>query len=503
MTSQAPLKAFTFENATTGDEIQAWLREDSTVEYFLARAKALAFVPMKSRPEDLVLIHRAQTLPPGTKLGSVSITSSESILVVARDGEPDTPSIEALCAKGHERDNVIKALRYADCDISAAEAMLTDHNRIEKMLSATRDALMSYPAYAQSIVRDLRRKNVIRCEPEKWLEDLLLDPSMFVLEEEGARSQSQSGTSGEEDKLTQSGPEQMDPEQALLKEEADQGDMFAQYNLAVCYYHGTGIEQSYTEAARYFKLAADQGSVLGIYNYGVCLYDGNGVDQDLEQAALYFKSAADFGCIEAQVAYARCLKTGEGVQQDMAEAARYFKAAADQGNHEAESAYGQHLLFGRGIPMNPVLAAQYLLRACEGGSALALFNYGICLYSGHGTTKDVETAVKYFRMAADKGLATAQYNFGVMLYHGNGIPRNQVEGAYYVKLAADQGFPEGQALYGQLLFHGDGVPCDIPEAARYFKMSADQGVIEAQQYYHACMKMLNPGSPGPDGVMRI
>ena len=496
MTSQSPFKAFTFENATTGEEIQAWLREDSTVEYFLARAKALAFVPMKSRIEDLVLIHRAQTLTLGTKFGSVDITSSESILVVARDGEPDTLSIEALCAKGYERGNVIKALQYADCDIEKAEEMLTDHDRIEKMLPATRDALMSYPVYAGSIVRDLRRKNVIRGEPEKWLEDLLLDPSMFVLDDEGGRSPSQPGTSGEEDRLTQSaGAEKMDPEQALLKEEADEGAVLAQYNLAVCYYHGTGVEQDYTEAARYFKLAADQGCVLGIYNYGVCLYDGNGVDLDLEQAACCFKAAADFGCVEAQVAYGRCLTKGEGVPQNLAEAARYYKAAADQGNHEGETYYGQHLLFGRGIPMNPVLAAQYLLRACEGGSPLALFNYGICLYSGHGATKDIETAVKYFRMAADKGLAAAQYNFGVMLYHGTGIQKNAAEGAYYLKLAADQGFPEAQALYGQLLFHGDGVPCDLTESARYFKMAGDQGVIEAQQYYHICMTRLDHLAP--------
>jgi TPR repeat protein len=40
---------------------------------------------------------------------------------------------------------------------------------------------------------------------------------------------------------------------------AEQGDADAQYNLGVCYDNGHGVEQSYTEAVKWYKKAAEQG----------------------------------------------------------------------------------------------------------------------------------------------------------------------------------------------------------------------------------------------------
>jgi TPR repeat protein len=40
---------------------------------------------------------------------------------------------------------------------------------------------------------------------------------------------------------------------------ANQGVAQAQYNLAVCYHHGTGVDRNEREAMRLYRLAADQG----------------------------------------------------------------------------------------------------------------------------------------------------------------------------------------------------------------------------------------------------
>ena len=40
---------------------------------------------------------------------------------------------------------------------------------------------------------------------------------------------------------------------------ADQGDVDAQYNLALMYLNGQGVPQDFAEAARWYQLAAEQG----------------------------------------------------------------------------------------------------------------------------------------------------------------------------------------------------------------------------------------------------
>ena len=40
---------------------------------------------------------------------------------------------------------------------------------------------------------------------------------------------------------------------------AEQGEADAQYNLGNCYAFGDGVEQSYTEAVKWYKKAAEQG----------------------------------------------------------------------------------------------------------------------------------------------------------------------------------------------------------------------------------------------------
>ena len=56
---------------------------------------------------------------------------------------------------------------------------------------------------------------------------------------------------------------------------ADQGNVDAQFNLAVCYATGSGVDKNETEALKYYQLAADQGNDRAIL---LCRYykgDGN------------------------------------------------------------------------------------------------------------------------------------------------------------------------------------------------------------------------------------
>jgi len=79
----------------------------------------------------------------------------------------------------------------------------------------------------------------------------------------------------------------------------DQGHDFAQYNLALMYSNGDGVEQDVKEAARLYRLAANQGDASAQHNLAVMYSIGEGVFQDLEKSYMWFALAALNGVEEA------------------------------------------------------------------------------------------------------------------------------------------------------------------------------------------------------------
>ena len=53
----------------------------------------------------------------------------------------------------------------------------------------------------------------------------------------------------------------------IARELAEQNDAEAQILIGVCYEYGKGVEQSYTEAAKWYTLAAEQGVADAQYMY--------------------------------------------------------------------------------------------------------------------------------------------------------------------------------------------------------------------------------------------
>ena len=55
------------------------------------------------------------------------------------------------------------------------------------------------------------------------------------------------------------------------------------------------MEQNYTEAFRYYKLACDNGVHIGCTNLGFLYENGQGVEQNYTEAFRYYKLACDNG----------------------------------------------------------------------------------------------------------------------------------------------------------------------------------------------------------------
>ena len=116
---------------------------------------------------------------------------------------------------------------------------------------------------------------------------------------------------------------------ALLTPLAEQGNAFAQVNLACLTFEGDGIAADAAQAAKWYRLAAEQGDENAQYNLGVMYENGKGVDRDLAEAVKWWRKAARQGYADAQYNLGAMYYNGRGVAKDYVRAYLWKSLAAD------------------------------------------------------------------------------------------------------------------------------------------------------------------------------
>ena len=115
---------------------------------------------------------------------------------------------------------------------------------------------------------------------------------------------------------------------------ADEGLDLAQYNLAILYFTGQGVDADLAEAFRWTKSAADQGHVAAQFNLGSLYYSGDGVDVDKDKAVEMFGLAARAGHANAALLLANMFNDGDHVNKDAVQAHAWASMAILNENME-------------------------------------------------------------------------------------------------------------------------------------------------------------------------
>jgi TPR repeat protein len=114
---------------------------------------------------------------------------------------------------------------------------------------------------------------------------------------------------------------------------AKQGDMSAQYSLALMHHSGRGgMPQSASDVVAFKSMlaAAEQGHVKAQLNTGWMFYKGRGVTKNEQKAAKWFERAAQQGLAAAQFELSLCYKRGVGVPQSDEWGKIWFSKATSQ-----------------------------------------------------------------------------------------------------------------------------------------------------------------------------
>ncbi len=129
---------------------------------------------------------------------------------------------------------------------------------------------------------------------------------------------------------------------------AQQGEAFAQFNVAKHYWYGRGVTQSYQEAIQWYRRAAAQGYSNAQFNLALYYQEGIGVTQSYADAAKWYREAAKQGDKEAQFRIAEYYENGVGVTRSYQKAVKWYQRAAEQGH--AEACYKLGSIYENGAP---------------------------------------------------------------------------------------------------------------------------------------------------------
>ena len=115
---------------------------------------------------------------------------------------------------------------------------------------------------------------------------------------------------------------------------AEEGLEAAQYNLAILYFTGQGVDQDFELAFKWTQAAALQGHVDAQFNLASLYFDGSGVSQSNMRGLAWMVSAARAGHVNAAFALAMMHLEGDPISQDIVQAHAWAAKAVNNGHEE-------------------------------------------------------------------------------------------------------------------------------------------------------------------------
>ncbi|CAB4430233.1 unnamed protein product [Rhizophagus irregularis] len=221
---------------------------------------------------------------------------------------------------------------------------------------------------------------------------------------------------------------------------AKNGNLNAQYNLAVRYMDGIGIQKNEEKAFEWFlkteqsghlitqdkkekeefykhlKLAI-AGDSMALFYVGYCYQYGKGISKNEIKAFEWYTKSANAGYADGQsisgsangqCKLGYCYDHGIGTEKNEIKAFEwYFKSAENESMvKELLKAKQKHL---NGTNKDEVKAFVWYLKSAEGGIAEAQNYVGKCYFGGIGIYKDIDRAIYYwYGKASDNGIKEAK-----------------------------------------------------------------------------------------------
>jgi TPR repeat protein len=195
----------------------------------------------------------------------------------------------------------------------------------------------------------------------------------------------------------------------------------------------------FVEAFDIWEPLAKAGDAKAQFNLAVLYEQGRGIDVDSDKAAYWNNRAVSSEYPPALHNLALSLLA----EKKNIEAIDYLRQAADNNFAASQYTLGKIHQFGIGIAENPDLAFQYIEMAAKSGLVKAQYNLGKMYRDGYGIKVDDIVSAKWFEAAADQGYGKAQNSISSKYGMGQGVEQDDVQALKWAILAAKSGIIGG------------------------------------------------------------
>lgn len=268
-----------------------------------------------------------------------------------------------------------------------------------------------------------------------------------------------------------------------FEELAHLGNVNAQYNVAMFYYKGMGVEQNKILAFIWFDTAARAGNKFAQNRLGYMFEKGEVKGtQDQVKATKQFLKAALQNYDVAQLNLA--MKYNNNIsEKSLKRAFFWYEKAAKQGNLPAMNNLANMYYHGQTVKKDYKKAYDLYFEAASKGDSIAQFNIAMMYYNGEYVKQSDKNTLTWLTLSAKSGYAMAQVRLGNFYREGYALVKQDFKKAltwYYE--AAKQKYAPGQYYVGYCYYYGYGVKENHQKAAFWMHLAKENGYDHAETF---------------------
>lgn len=256
---------------------------------------------------------------------------------------------------------------------------------------------------------------------------------------------------------------------------AKQGDVKAQYRLAVAYQNGElGVEQSFVDAARWYERAARLKYAPAQFEVGKSYLNGRGIKQDYYKGLTYLRLANEQGFEDAGLK----LKSVESYLQNEASLKTIYRRElirAKENNTDSQYKVARICDFGLGVKQDSKRAMTWYLKAAENGNPKAQSELANIYTKNNASGVLGPEAILWIEKAANNGHAEAQYKLAKLFQKGGELPKDIELAFEWMKASAVSGNAKAQHEAAKMYINGEGTVRNYEQAVKFLERSVAQG----------------------------
>ena len=286
----------------------------------------------------------------------------------------------------------------------------------------------------------------------------------------------------------------------------------AQFNLALMYLEGTGIDADPRRGVGWMidsALGGDGGSCsyLGyLYREDDSVENVEGLSKSDRSSAIWNWIAASYGDPKASFNLAAMYEFGLGLDLSMDKAVAWYRKAISGDVPEAMYNLGNIYYLGKGVTQSDEWARTFYARASRLGDADAMCNLASMIWMSRTGPKDEEKAISLFEKAGEMGSGLAFHNLGSIYDSESETHHSKERAVQFYSKAIELGEINSMINLGIMNEQGDGVEVDLHKAAELYKRVSEEGGPECNdcRRHLAFMYMEGEGvEQSPEDCIRL